>query len=98
VETGGGGSAGGGDVVTAAQRDTAVTHLRFLNIFCNLRHDTLAHAVQLLDLVLGRVKVTTEIVALMNFVSRERIIVVIKLRWQTRQTENYTGQHMRNTR
>ena len=48
---------GSGEMVTAAQRDTAVTHLRFLNIFCNFRHDTFAHAVQLLDLVLGRVKV-----------------------------------------
>jgi len=53
---------GGGDnaeeVVTATQRDAAVTHLRFLNIFCNFHHDTFAHAVQLLDLVLGRVKVS----------------------------------------
>jgi len=58
VETGGGGGSAG-EVVTAAQRDTAITHLRFLNIFCNLRHDTFAHAVQLLDLVLGRVKAST---------------------------------------
>jgi len=50
-------SGGAEEVVTAAQRDAAVTHLRFLNIFCNFRHDTFAHAVQLLDLVLGRVKV-----------------------------------------
>jgi len=61
VETGSGGSTG--EVVTTAQRDAAVTHLRFLNIFCNLRHDTLAHAVQLLDLVLGRVKVRVTSVA-----------------------------------
>jgi len=45
------------EIVAAAQRDAAVTHLRFLNIFCNFRHDTFAHAVLLLDLVLGRVKV-----------------------------------------
>ena len=51
------GSDSAGEIVTAAQRDAAVTHLRFLNIFCNFRHDTFAHAVQLLDLVLGRVKV-----------------------------------------
>ena len=55
VETGG--ADGAGEIVTAVQRDAAVTHLRFLNIFCNLRHDTFAHAVHLLDLVLGRVKV-----------------------------------------
>jgi len=55
VETGG--ADGASEVVTAVQRDAAVTHLRFLNIFCNFRHDTFAHAVQLLDLVLGRVKV-----------------------------------------
>jgi len=61
VEAGTSGGGGGCDVVTAAQRDTAVTHLRFLNIFCNLRHDTLAHAVQLLDLVLGRVQVTSSL-------------------------------------
>jgi len=59
VDAGAGGD-GAGEVVTAAQRDAAVTHLRFLNIFCNFRHDTFAHAVQLLDLVLGRVKVTND--------------------------------------
>jgi len=55
LELNGGDNAG--EVVTAAQRDATVTHLRFLNIFCNFRHDTFAHAVLLLDLVLGRVKV-----------------------------------------
>lgn len=56
-----GGEGDAGDVVTAVERDAAVTHLRFLNVFCNFRHDTFAHAVQLLDLVLGRVKVTTSL-------------------------------------
>lgn len=55
-----GGTDGASEVVAAAQRDAAVTNLRFLNIFCNFHHDTFAHAVQLLDLVLGRVKVIAQ--------------------------------------
>jgi len=45
------------EVINAAQRDVMVANIRFLKIFYNYRHDTFAHAIQLLDMLLGQVKV-----------------------------------------
>lgn len=45
------------ETVSTAQRDAVVGSLRFLNIFFNFHHDTFAHAVLLLDSVLGKVQV-----------------------------------------
>jgi hypothetical protein len=50
-------SNGENEVISAAQRDVMVANVRFLNIFYNYRHDTFAHAVQLLDMLLGQVKI-----------------------------------------
>jgi len=45
------------EVISAAQRDVMIANIRFLKIFYNYRHDTFAHAVQLLDMLLGQVKI-----------------------------------------
>lgn len=45
------------EVINTAQRDVMVANIRFLKIFYNYRHDTFAHAVQILDILLGQVKI-----------------------------------------
>lgn len=45
------------DAISAMHRDAAVANLRFLNIFFNYGHDTFAHSANLLDRLVGQVKV-----------------------------------------
>ena len=49
---------GESEIISSAQRDVMVANIRFLTVFYNYRHDTFAHAVQLLDMLLGQVKVS----------------------------------------